>query len=422
MEFAVARIRLPDYKKQWKRKYDEKSGGKDTANQPTKWKHAAKLYSEQLTDRARTGAIRHHSAALRQDAVRKISHYWPSIADLEIRSINAADALKFFADAKTGEGPFLTITLPKGRRAQLGDFRGGSQSASAYNRMLGVARDIVAIAQDEDAKKNLPAFKSPFEKIDWAKSAHEKLVMPSDEEWFLIVKEIAEESPGRDKLDFERRGLLAEFMSISGARIGELVPSRVRHPKDPVHPGFRWTDIHIGYNVITNAKKRKGKEFSTRSVPWIGGAEELMERIRRELFKGNENALVFEGIGKTGVWRALKSAIKGLNLDQKLKKFTQHKIRHLFATKCAEANIDWKALAEWLGHEDGGLLAAKLYSHFRKECGEVKAARVCYGHQAAETKSFAKRPLINGKEFTEAEVYEMAAKFESLSSSRALGK
>jgi integrase len=415
-DYAIARERLPDYKRKRKQDYDSKQSGVEVRKkEPTKWKSAADAYSEQLTDQARTGAIRYHSAASRQRAIRKISHYWPSIDEVPVRAIDPASALKFFGDAKTGEGSFTAIARPKGRYARVGDFLGGKQSDSSYNVMLGVARQIVATAQDEDAKKELPAFKSPFQKVRRAKSKREKLVMPTDEEWLGIVEEIRNCSEGYDKLKYERRALLAEFMSVTGARWCEIGASRIRNRKDPQHPGFRWTDMRTGYNIITNAKKPTDKQYTTREVPWFGGAQGLMERIRSKLFKGDENALVFEGIGRAGLRCALSSAIRRLGLEEKLKDFTQHKIRHLFSTKCTENNVDWKKLAEWLGHEDGGRLAAELYSHFRKEGSAVAASNIFYGKQPAGTPKPSKKTIvINGKEFTEAEVYEMASKFESM--------
>jgi site-specific recombinase XerD len=153
------------------------------------------------------------------------------------------------------------------------------------------------------------------------------------------------------------------------------------HPNDQTHPGFRWKDMKEGYNVITCAKKRGEKKLQTRNVPWIDGAEELMQRIREKLHykdKNNENGLVFEGIGKKGIKKALRSAIQRCGLTEKLSRFSPHKIRHLFGTKCTEAGCSWKFIGECLGHDDGGILAAKLYSHLRKESSVDEAKKVSY--------------------------------------------
>ena len=43
-----------------------------------------------------------------------------------------------------------------------------------------------------------------------------------------------------------------------------------------------------------------------------------------------------------------------------------HKLRHFFATECAEQGDSWAVIAQHLGHSDGGALAAKTYSHVRR--------------------------------------------------------
>jgi integrase len=115
-----------------------------------------------------------------------------------------------------------------------------------------------------------------------------------------------------------------------------------------------------------------------REVPWIDGAEELMARIRAKLYRGDDNAHVFANIGLYGLKHALPRAIKKCELQKKLEGFTQHKIRHLFGTKCAEADVKCKHLAEYLGQSDGGVLAATRYSHVRVEVSRDEARNVSY--------------------------------------------
>lgn len=40
-----------------------------------------------------------------------------------------------------------------------------------------------------------------------------------------------------------------------------------------------------------------------------------------------------------------------------------HDLRHYFASTAVMAGIDFKTIAEWLGHQDGGVLLCKVYSH-----------------------------------------------------------
>jgi len=40
-----------------------------------------------------------------------------------------------------------------------------------------------------------------------------------------------------------------------------------------------------------------------------------------------------------------------------------HDLRHFFASQCVMAGIDFMTIAEWLGHQDGGILVGKVYGH-----------------------------------------------------------
>ncbi len=50
-----------------------------------------------------------------------------------------------------------------------------------------------------------------------------------------------------------------------------------------------------------------------------------------------------------------------------LPKFTHHCLRHYFISNAIEKGVDYKVIAAWVGHRDGGLLVAKTYGHLRGE-------------------------------------------------------
>ena len=68
--------------------------------------------------------------------------------------------------------------------------------------------------------------------------------------------------------------------------------------------------------------------------------------------------------------KALAQACQRLGLRH----LTLHGLRHFFASQCARQGWDWATLAAGLGHHDGGILAAKKYSHLvpthAKNCAE----------------------------------------------------
>ena len=56
--------------------------------------------------------------------------------------------------------------------------------------------------------------------------------------------------------------------------------------------------------------------------------------------------------------------------------YDHHDMRHFFATNALERGADFKTLAAWLRHKDGGILAASVYGHLRRDHGDDLAAKM----------------------------------------------
>ena len=59
--------------------------------------------------------------------------------------------------------------------------------------------------------------------------------------------------------------------------------------------------------------------------------------------------------------KALETACRVAGLPH----FSHHCLRHFFVSNAIEKGIDFKTIANWIGHTDGGLLVAKTYGHLR---------------------------------------------------------
>jgi len=55
-----------------------------------------------------------------------------------------------------------------------------------------------------------------------------------------------------------------------------------------------------------------------------------------------------------------------------------HDLRHYFASMAVMAGIDFKTIAEWLGHQDGGMLVGKVYGHLLPEHKQRMAERLVF--------------------------------------------
>jgi integrase len=55
-----------------------------------------------------------------------------------------------------------------------------------------------------------------------------------------------------------------------------------------------------------------------------------------------------------------------------------HDLRHYFASMAVMSGIDFKTIAEWLVHQDGGMLVGKVYGHLLPEHRQRMAERLVF--------------------------------------------
>ena len=71
-----------------------------------------------------------------------------------------------------------------------------------------------------------------------------------------------------------------------------------------------------------------------------------------------------------------KKALIAACAKLKFRNFSSRSLRRHFITRCVELGVDFKTIAAWQGHRDGGVLVAKTYSHLRSEHSEAMAKRL----------------------------------------------
>ena len=69
----------------------------------------------------------------------------------------------------------------------------------------------------------------------------------------------------------------------------------------------------------------------------------------------------------------------------KLGSVTFHDLRHYFASMAVMSGIDFKTIAEWLGHQDGGMLVGKVYGHLLPEHRKRMAERLVFSPTVDQT-------------------------------------
>jgi len=185
------------------------------------------------------------------------------------------------------------------------------------------------------------------------KISQSKIVLPSRDQFRALVETIR-------KADVRAQdgGNLVELLACSGMRLGEAL-------------NLTWGDLDQERGVFTITGGERGtKNHEVRTVPLFPAMRELLERIRGAQSAPDERVVPLAVGARTAMQNACKKA--------KLPAFNHHSLRHYFCSNAIEAGIDFKVIADWLGHKDGGYLVAKTYGHLRDTHSLQMAKRMTF--------------------------------------------
>jgi integrase len=246
--------------------------------------------------------------------------------------------------------------------------RSGGCSARTYNADLDVLRRIL----DYACKHGL-LLENPAREITRRKLSKEKLVVPTKEQ-FRRVLETMRKNTGKDSAD------LVEFLAYSGCRLGEAVGDSLSGK-----PPMLWGDVDFESKTFTVAGKGSGEAGKSRTVPLFPPLERLLLTLKAKLAhppKTTDSIFQIES-----AMTSLINACRKLSLPQ----YTHHTMRHFFCSNAIESVVDFKVIAGWLGHVDGGVLVAKTYGHLRDVHSREMAKRITFDAATAELRTLSQR-------------------------------
>lgn len=227
--------------------------------------------------------------------------------------------------------------------------RGKKISPSSYKHERRVLLAVLDYAVQEGlllenrARKAVPIRKIPKSKI----------TIPTRDQFAKLVAAIRE-------ADIRARpaGDLVELLGYSGMRLGEAT-------------NLCWGDIDWDRGTFTvTGGEQLTKNLEVRVIPLFPAMRELLERIRGGAQPEPDARVIPIDNAKTAIINACKNA--------KLPSFMHHSLRHYFCSNAIEAGIDFKVIAGWLGHKDGGYLVAKTYGHLRDAHSFEMAKRMTF--------------------------------------------
>ncbi|MDB6167438.1 MAG: hypothetical protein JWM88_302 [Verrucomicrobia bacterium] len=230
--------------------------------------------------------------------------------------------------------------------------RGTDIAASTYNN----ERDTI-IAVLNFAKREGLLLDNPALVLRRRKLGRSSVVIPSKDEFQKLVSKLR----GLDERYHEAANLV-ELLAYSGMRLAEAT-------------SILWGDVDFDRErfVVTGGELGT-KNHEARVVPLFPSLNQFLRKLQ-----ATKNPLAADRIIAIGT---AKKAIENTCERASLPRFTHHCMRHYFVSNAIEAGIDFKTIAAWVGHKDGGLLVAKTYGHLRDTHSSEMAKRMTFSAHA----------------------------------------
>ena len=271
----------------------------------------------------------------RRITFRELSELWSptAIADLKPKSRGRVElSLRLL---NKSFGPHL-VTNMTSRDCQLwANKRGANIAASTYNQDIQTLKRVFEYAVEEGIILDNPARGLKRRRV-----VNKAILIPSREEFEKLTEILA----NGDSRYYEAL-VLVKLLALSGMRLAEAT-------------SITWGEIDFAKDIFLVSGGNQGtKNRLVRHVPIFPSLKEFLMEL-----KGNENPEKDERLITIG---SAKNAMSTACRLAALPHFTHHCLRHYFVSNAIEKGIDFKTIASWIGHKDGGLLVAKTYGHLR---------------------------------------------------------
>ncbi len=256
--------------------------------------------------------------------------------------LKASSALRREVSLKQLRPIFGTLPVRSITRVHCEDWakaRSPHIAASTFNNERETIKSVLDYAQREGL-----ILANPAVVVTRRRLGRTNMVIPSREQFAAILATLR---------GFDIRYWMAadflELLAYSGMRKGEA-------------NAFRWSDVDFARGSFTVTGGEFGtKNHEVRTVPLFPAFRAFLERLQARLQTGQPGEAPDLVVPLGNAKKALEAACK----TNQFPHFSHHSMRHFFVSNAIEKNVDFKTIAAWVGHKDGGLLVAKTYGHLR---------------------------------------------------------
>ncbi len=248
--------------------------------------------------------------------------------------------------------PYLGAVLIRNLSASTCEAWAGKRSigiaASTYNNERDTIIAILNYAKREGLLLDNPALVLKRRKL-----GKSQIVIPAKQEFEALITKMR-------SLDvrYQAGANLIELLAYSGMRLAEAT-------------AILWRDVDFRHGrFVVSGGELGTKNHETRVVPLFPAMQAFLERLQATVTAEPDSRII--PIDRTS--KGLERACEAANLPA----FTHHCMRHYFVSNAIEAGVDFKTIAAWVGHKDGGLLVAKTYGHLRDAHSFEMAKRMTF--------------------------------------------
>ena len=166
--------------------------------------------------------------------------------------------------------------------------------------------------------------------------------------------------------------LYLRFLALTGAREKEAL-------------AVRWQDVNSSLEVVTIGAEGIAKNHTSRTVDFSPELKSLLA----EMFaaKPPDSSWLFPSPqrgAKDIHAQSLRESLNAVRAVAGLPWFGFHDLRHLFASRCVMAGLDFMTIAAWLGHSDGGILVGRVYGHLNDSHKKAAAQKLNFFAEEAK--------------------------------------
>lgn len=155
---------------------------------------------------------------------------------------------------------------------------------------------------------------------------------------------------------------------------------------------IKWKDVDLDGKILTIGADGLSKNGLARRLQMTAELEKHLREMHGRRQPDSTYVFPSPQRGEKDLpVRTFKQAFHKARDEAKLPHLGFHDFRHLFVSKLVMAGVDYMTIAQWAGHQDGGILIGKVYGHLNDAHKVATAQRLSFFERPANVTDLPKQ-------------------------------